>query len=112
MAVRLTEERRGDDGAVLHMGGRLDAASVGDFEEAVLPLAGDAGVMRLVLDFGELEYVASAGLRVLVKVVKEMARRKAKLFGAGLSPETLFVLKMTGFLSFMEIKPTVDECLV
>jgi anti-sigma B factor antagonist len=111
MAVRLTEDRREGGIAVLRVDGRLDAAAAGDFEAGILPLAGDAGVTRLILACGELEYVASAGLRVLVKVVKSLAARKAKLYCAELRPEPLSVLKMTGFLSFMAVKQTLDECL-
>lgn len=111
MAVRLTMERLENGIAVVRVGGRLDASAVGDFEAGILPLAGDEGVSRVILAGGELEYVASAGLRVLVKAIKSMSARKAKLYAAEFRPETLSVLKMTGFQSFMEIRPTLEECL-
>ncbi|MCC8191140.1 MAG: STAS domain-containing protein [Planctomycetes bacterium] len=111
MAVQLKEERPGKGVVVLYVGGRRDAAAVSDFEAEVLPPAAEDTVTRLVLAGADLEYVASAGLRVLVKVVKAMSGRKARLYAAEWRPETLAVLKMTGFLSFLDVKATVAECL-
>ena len=111
MALHLEVERRDGGIAVLHVSGRLDAASSGDFEAGIFPVAQDAGVDRLVLACGGLEYVASAGLRVLVAVVKALNVRKARLFAVGLHPEPLAVLKMTGFLSYLTVKSDIEECL-
>lgn len=111
MAVIVETERVGDGAAVVKIAGRLDAASIADFEAALLPLAEDAALGRVVLDGTRLDYVASAGLRVLLKAVKAMDQRKAKLLGAAFDPKIVAVLKMTGFLSYIEMRPGVAECL-
>lgn len=112
MAVSFTTERMDDkNAAVLKINGRLDAAALGDFEAALLPLAGDAALERIVLDGTNLEYIASAGLRVLLKAIKAMGKRKAKLLGAAFNPQIVSVLKMTGFLSYIELNDNAAECL-
>ncbi len=51
--------------AVFHIKGRLDAASTPELEQKVL-LSLDRGITHLIMDFSELEYINSAGLRILV----------------------------------------------
>ncbi|MDR3077505.1 MAG: STAS domain-containing protein [Planctomycetota bacterium] len=111
MAVTLTVDTLEGGTRVVHIAGRLDAEATADFEAALLPLAEDAGVSRIVLEGSGLVYVASAGLRVLVKAVKGMTPRKAKLLAAAMPETVVSVLKMTGFLSFVDLRKTVDECL-
>ena len=44
--------------------GRLDTVSAPDLEKALMPLP--EGVNTLVYDFGKLDYISSAGLRVML----------------------------------------------
>ena len=111
MALTVTVEDRDGGIRVVRLAGRLDAESAADFEAALLPLAEDASVVRIALEGSGLVYVASAGLRVLVKAVKAMAPRRAKLAAAALPETVVSVLKMTGMLSFVAVHPTVDDCL-
>ncbi len=110
MAVVFTTERLDQrNAAVLRIKGRLDAAALSDFEAALLPLAEDAALDRVVLEGTDLEYIASAGLRVLLKAIKAMGKRKAKLLGAAFNPQIVSVLKMTGFLSYIDLKENAAE---
>lgn len=59
--------------AVFALEGRLDTLSSPELERelsAVLP-----GLRELVLDFGKLDYLSSAGLRVLLSAQKVMTRQ-------------------------------------
>lgn len=111
MAITINIETPGEGIAVLHVAGRLDAATAADFEAALLPQAENPAVQRVVLDFSGLEYVASAGLRVFLKAVKAVAPRKAKLYVTGANDMVTSVLKMTGFLAYVTVRPTLDACL-
>jgi anti-sigma B factor antagonist len=95
------------------MSGSLDAVSADNFEEAFSKIADDPTVERIVLDGGGVKYIASAGLRVLLKAVREMMKRNARLFGIHFSSGVLEVLKMTGFLKFnyITIMNAPEECL-
>ncbi len=96
---------------VLRVEGRLDAVAAADFSAALLPLAEDAAVKRIVLDCGELVFVASAGLRVFIIAVKAMKPRGAALCAAAASDDVASVFRMTGLQTLMIMKPTVGECL-
>ena len=64
------EERRG--GAVLlRVNGRLDSATSGALEERLLALM-RGKVTRFILNFSALDYISSAGLRVLLMVAKNL----------------------------------------
>jgi anti-anti-sigma factor len=96
---------------ILRVDGRLDAIAVTDFSAALMPLAGDADVRRVILDCGALVFVASAGLRVFIMAVKSMKPRGAALYTAAVPDDVAAVFKLTGLQTLMTMKPTVAECL-
>ncbi len=81
--------------------GRLDTVTSPSLE-AELKNALD-GVNELTLDFGKLEYVSSAGLRVLLAAQKEMSRKGVmKLTHVG---ETIMeIFEVTGFSDILTIE--------
>lgn len=105
-------ERKPEFGAaVVRIVGRLTAASLDDFEKALLPLSADAVIGKIVLDGANLQYIASAGLRGLLKAIKELEKHGGKLYAVNLSKNVASVLKMTGFFPYVEIRSSVEDCL-
>lgn len=81
--------------------GRLDTLTAPALDKAVNEEAADAS--DLVLDMKELEYISSAGLRVLLGAHKKMQRVGfMKLTNVGES--VMEVLEMTGFADILEIE--------
>ena len=87
--------------AELKIIGRLDTTTAPELEAAVDGCA--AGIKELVLDCGELEYVSSAGLRVILKAQKLMnAQGSMKLIHVN---ETIMeVFDITGFADILTIE--------
>ena len=90
--------------------GRLDSSTASGFEGELLPLA-ESGARRLIVDFSEVAYISSAGLRVLL-----MAAKKAKAAGvtfalAGMSAGVQQVMDISGFANFFTIYATRTEAL-
>jgi len=82
--------------------GRLDTATSPELEtvlSAVTPTCKD-----LVLDFGKLEYVSSAGLRVLLTAQKTMNSHNGKMAIVNANDVVRDVFEVTGFASFINIK--------
>lgn len=104
-----TEIREGMD--ILHLDGKLDAFAVDQFGKALLPLAADPGKKWLVLDFGGVNFIVSAGLRVVLQAVKEMKPRGAVLFVTEMNPLVNGIFKNMGFFSFVTLRETIDDCL-
>lgn len=81
--------------------GKLDTTTAPEFEKALGEIL--SGVTELVFDMTNLEYISSAGLRVLLKVQKVMFNQgEMKLFGVN---ETVMeVFEITGFSSILKIE--------
>ncbi len=76
MTLILHSETPAPDRAIMHIGGRLDAMTFGELDQAMLellPKVADGGTM--VIDLAGLEYVSSAGLRSFAKIRKSMKAR-------------------------------------
>lgn len=88
--------------------GRLDALTVPRFEEGLRDHL-NQGVAYLVVDFGDVTYISSSGLRALLT-----ARRLARSQGgdvklARLSPRVHEIFEMVGFTQVFGIYDSVEE---
>ena len=77
--------------------GKLDAQSSPDLEHAMSPALGDA--TSVVFDLEGLEYISSAGLRILFAVFKLMAKSGGEMKVVNVGDEVRDVLEMSGFAS-------------
>lgn len=81
--------------------GRLDSVGAPEVYDHIDELIGDA--QELELDFSQLEYITSYGLRVLIAARKRMNDRKGMRISGG--NKTIYeILDMTGFSGFLDIK--------
>ena len=91
------------DGKTLNVAleGRLDTVTAPELEASLREDLEKAD--NLVLDFGKLEYISSAGLRVLLSAQKVMAKRgEMKLVHVN---ETIMeIFKVTGFTDILTIE--------
>ena len=90
-----------DDTLAIALEGRLDTTTAPELE-AELKENMDK-VQTLVLDFSELEYISSAGLRVLLMAQKTMSA-KGGLKVAGVNPLIHEIFEVTGFTDILDIE--------
>lgn len=95
---------------VLGLKGRLDSTTSEGFEKTLLGSVRQ-GETRLVLDFEELEYISSAGLRVLLKAAKEVKSSEGKIALCAVRDYIKEVFEMSGFVSFLPIHSTIEDSL-
>jgi len=86
---------------ILGLEGRLDTTTASQLQAELLP-AFDAA-KEIKLDFSKIEYVSSAGLRVLLMGEKAARAKEASMIVCGVSPEVMEVFQMTGFANFLKI---------
>ena len=86
------------DNTTLALSGRLDTVTAPELEKAVAELLPQAD--SLVLDLGSLEYISSAGLRVILKAYKTLAN-KGGLKLTGVQEAVREVFDITGFSDFL-----------
>ena len=81
--------------------GRLDTVTAPALEAAVEGTAN--GVEKLILDCSGLEYVSSAGLRVILKAQKLMSARGSMEL-VGVNEAIMEVFDITGFADILTIR--------
>ena len=95
------EKKTNGEAATLIVSGRLDTQTAPELEnelDAILPALKD-----LTFDMTNLEYVSSAGLRVILKAQKAMnAQGSMKL--TGVNDSIMEVFDITGFLDILTIE--------
>ncbi len=79
--------------------GRLDT-STSPLLEAELELE---GISKLVFDFSELEYISSAGLRILLSAQKTM-NRQGEMIIRNVNGDIMEVFEITGFCDILTIE--------
>ena len=81
--------------------GRLDTTTASQLEEVLLPAFGET--KEVELDFTKLDYVSSAGLRILLMGHQEAASKGGTLTLRGISDGIRDLLAMTGFTDVFTI---------
>lgn len=91
------------EGAVLTLApeGRLDTTTAPALEEELKNSL--AGIEELILDFAGLEYVSSAGLRVILSTQKIM-NKQGKMVLRNVNPDINDVFEITGFSEILTIE--------
>ena len=82
--------------------GRLDTTTAPQLEAELKDALG--GVDSLIIDFKELEYISSAGLRVLLATQKIM-NKQGRMVIRGADEAVMEVFEVTGFVDILTIEP-------
>ena len=92
-----------ESAVVLHATGRVDSNTAAQLQEPLL-LAAAAPSGAVELDLGEVSYMSSAGLRVLVLAAKALQKRGERLRLVNVPLPIYKILNLAGFTSFIDIK--------
>lgn len=97
----LNIEKRFGEETLIKVAGRIDTMSSADFEKAVDEVLEEA--KTLVLDLNGVEYISSAGLRVILKAQKVM-NQKGKMIITNVPEAVMEIFDITGFSDFLTIE--------
>lgn len=94
---------------VLHVLGRLDHAHAKAFELALAPhlLDNTPGGSPVVLDFANVVYISSVGLRVLLLAAKQVKAQQGRIAIAALTPIVTEVFQVSHFNLVLKVFPDV-----
>ena len=95
------EKTMEDGNAAFALEGRLDTVTAPELEQALKEVLDDAG--ELTLDFGKLDYISSAGLRVLLSAQKQMRQKGSMKLTHG-SETIMEIFEVTGFSEILTIE--------
>jgi anti-anti-sigma factor len=89
---------------------RLDANNAPGVESELRAVL-QSGPKKMVLDFSRTEYIASAGLKVLLVITRDLMKSGGKVVLAGLRPAVRRVFDMAGFSSIFTICVSREEAI-
>lgn len=90
-----------DANLMLALEGRLDTSTAPQLEEEIN--GNIAGITDLKFDFSKVEYISSAGLRVLLSSQKTM-NKQGKMTITNVSEEVMEIFDVTGFSDILTIE--------
>ena len=96
------EKKCENEKIILVLSGRLDTNTAPLLHEALIPSFDEA--KQIELDFSQLSYIASAGLRTLLTAQKTAESKGASLTLSGVLEEIKDIFRMTGFDDILTIK--------
>lgn len=107
--VDLKEDKCGEI-LVLHLTGRLDAISTPDIERKIFEYI-NAGQGKIVIDFAGVDYISSAGMRMLLSTTKKLKGLQGHLVLCAITTNVMDIFKMSGFDHILELTETQEEAL-
>lgn len=102
--MSLSSEKIGDVLAI-SIAGQINSANSAEVESALLAWV-DQGERLCVLDLGQLDYISSAGLRVILMMAKRLKQNSGRLILCGLQPQVKEVFDISGFLTILTVVDT------
>jgi anti-anti-sigma factor len=99
--MEITTEK-GNEVITLAISGKISAATSESFDSHMNKALAESN--HLILDFDKVDYLASAGLRVLVSAQKKLKTAGGSMILRNLKPDVRNVFEMTGFDSIFSIE--------
>jgi len=97
-----------DGVVVLAPSGRIDTTTSGAVDDTVRRSV-DSGARSLVIDFSGVDYISSAGLRVLMLAAKQARAQNGYLAVAAVQPLVQEILEISKFTLVLRVLPSVRE---
>lgn len=107
MEIKTTES---GDVRILVVQGHLDTNTSPEAERSINALI-DAGATKLLINFATVEYISSAGLRVLLATAKKLKGAGGDLKICNLNDTVQEVFDISGFSSILAVSSSQEEAL-
>lgn len=102
--------RQFNGGKVVSINGSIDALTAGEVSSFLLAQI-DGDHKNLVADLSQVDFMSSAGLRVILTALKESRQQGGDLRLAAAQTGVEKVLKMSGFTTILKAFQTVEEAI-
>lgn len=106
-----TEAIKEGKATVVKVSGRLDNVTATQFDTDCNKLLSDGGAISLVLDFSELTYISSAGLRSVLLLAKTLNAKGGRVLICGLNQMVKDVFQISGFTGMFPVFQSREEAL-
>ncbi|HOZ29680.1 MAG: STAS domain-containing protein [Bacteroidales bacterium] len=87
--------------------GSIDSNTSGELQTKIMGKISESN--NVILDLSKVDFISSAGLRVLLMVYRQIKVKNGKVVLVGISEEIKDVMTMTGFINYFEMTETIEE---
>lgn len=108
--IDITTEKR-DEVAIVRIKGSVDATNA-DMLATELTTPIEQGIVKIVMDCKDLQYISSAGLRAILGALKRLKALAGELVVASIQQDVERVLQITGFTKLLGTAEDVDGAIV
>ncbi len=98
------------DVTIVAITGSLDSNTAPQ-AKPTLDAVGASAARKVAVDFARLDYVSSAGLRVLLGLAKQLSTKGGALCSFGLNQSVREVFEISGFATILKVFPTEADAL-
>ena len=99
--MKITKNMNGTE-LTIALEGRLDTTTAPQLENELKGSLCD--IKELILDLNQLDYISSAGLRVLLAAQKQMTKQLGKMEIRNVNETVMEVFEITGFVDIIAIR--------
>ncbi len=103
-----SEDRSGI--AILRLEGRLDASTSPVLDKKLQPFL-SLKKKKVLLDFARVDYLSSAGMRLLLSATKKMKASDGELLLCSMSEDVMEIIRMAGFERILNIFSSEEDAL-
>jgi len=96
---------------IFNVKGSLDSNTSSELE-AKIYTALESGQRKLIINLEKLEYISSAGLRVMLKTTKDLKRLDGNIVLCSLQDYVREVFEIAGFDGYMNIEKNLEEAMI
>ena len=107
--MEINEETQ-DSIKIFRLKGRLDSNTSPELEDK-LSQAISGGSKKIIVDFENIDYTSSAGLRVVLKASRTLLHEDGRLILCAMHKYIREIFKTTGIDKFVQILDTMDQAL-
>lgn len=94
---------------IVRLQGKIDALSTPSLENRLVPLLEKE--RKILIDFSKVEYLSSAGMRLLLSATKKMKTKGGAIVFFGINDQISEIIKMAGFEKTLSIFPNETAAL-
>ena len=103
MDINITKQ---DQVTVVQIVGEIDGSTAPVAQEKILPAVQSGG--KVLLDMSRLEFMSSAGLRMMLLLYRQATSSGGRVVLVGLSEEIQDTMSATGFLGYFTVVDTLE----
>ena len=95
---------------IITIEGSIDSKTAGDLQSQIMNKITETD--KVILDLSKVDFVSSAGLRLLLMVYRQIKLKNGKVILVNVFEEIQDVMSMTGFINFFNISNTIEDAII